>query len=166
MQFDQSLLVQAGSNIPTGQHESDRQMSVTAPAENHSLSIRQHLVCNAAFSSGWAVLERIHTGVVQAQVKTKTLTVQLFRSSLDSRFRDCCKINHPPCGSGAAGPEGRRLSHRVVLEPLNQSAIAATPFNTGLTAPRDAMKPIGTPRDAIRPNGFFVEAIVISVTGS
>jgi hypothetical protein len=28
------------------------------------------------------------------------------------------------------------------------------------------MKPIGTPRDAIRPNGFFVEAIVNSATGS
>jgi hypothetical protein len=28
------------------------------------------------------------------------------------------------------------------------------------------MKPIGTPRDAIRPNGFFVEAIVKSATGS
>jgi hypothetical protein len=28
------------------------------------------------------------------------------------------------------------------------------------------MKPIGIPRDAIRPNGFFVEAIVNSATGS
>jgi hypothetical protein len=28
------------------------------------------------------------------------------------------------------------------------------------------MKPIGTPRDAIRPNGYFVEAIVNSATGS
>jgi hypothetical protein len=74
---------------------------------------------------------------------------------------------HPlPCGSGAAGPEGRHLSHRVALEPQNQAAIAAPSFNTGQTAPRDAIKPIGTPRDAIRPNGYFVEAIVISATGS
>jgi hypothetical protein len=28
------------------------------------------------------------------------------------------------------------------------------------------MKPIGTSRDAIRPNGFFVEAIINSATGS
>src|SRR5258707_9078378 len=31
---------------------------------------------------------------------------------------------------------------------------------------RRHVKPIGTPRDAIRPNGFFVEAIVNSATGS
>src|SRR5258708_20323080 len=49
---------------------------------------------------------------------------------------------HPPCGSGVAGPEGRRLSHRVGLEPQNQAAIAATSFNTGQTAPRDALKSI------------------------
>ena len=58
------------------------------------------------------------------------------------------------------------MSHRVALEPQDPAAIAATSFNTGQTGPRDAMKPIGTPRDAIRPNGFFVEAIVNSATGS
>jgi hypothetical protein len=74
---------------------------------------------------------------------------------------------HPlPCGSGAAGPEGRHLSQRVAFEPQDQAAIAATSFNTGQTAPRDAIKPIGTPRDAIRPNGFYVEAIINSATGS
>jgi hypothetical protein len=58
------------------------------------------------------------------------------------------------------------LSHRVALEPQEQAAIAATSFNTGQTAPRDAMKPIGTPKDAIRPNEFFLEAIVNSAIGS
>src|SRR5258708_14185196 len=62
--------------------------------------------------------------------------------------------------------ECRRLRQRVAFEPQNQGEIAATSFNNVQTAPRDAMKPIGIPRDAIRPNGFFVEAIVNSATGS
>jgi hypothetical protein len=53
-----------------------------------------------------------------------------------------------------------------VLEPQDQAAIAATSFNTGQTAPRNVMKPVGTLRDAIRINGFFVNAIVNSATGS
>jgi hypothetical protein len=58
------------------------------------------------------------------------------------------------------------LSHRVAFEPQDQAELAATSFNTGQTAPRDAKKPLGIPRDAISPNGFFVEAIVNCATGS
>jgi hypothetical protein len=58
------------------------------------------------------------------------------------------------------------LVHRVALEPQDQAAIAVTSFITGQTAQIDAIRPIGTPREAIRPNGFFVEAIVNSATGS
>jgi hypothetical protein len=97
-----------------------------------------------------------------ARLFTKT-----YPKKADDRLETVAELTtHPPCGSGAAGPEGRHLSHRVALEPQNQAAIAAPSFNTGQMVPRDAMKSLGTPRDAIRPNGFFVEAIVNSATGS
>src|SRR5215210_3476707 len=83
MEVNETLFIETPADVTASQHERDRQLALTAPVEHQPLTGEQHLAGNPSQPSDDAFLERIHPGVVEAEVEVRSPMPHVLQPALD-----------------------------------------------------------------------------------